>query len=361
MKRLLLLIFPLFFCVITANGQARLLSDVETQHLGQIQWKRPVTVEYTISNAGNEPLVLTNITTSCACAVADWTKEPIMPDGKGMIRVVFDAEALGRFHKTVGIYSNSTPGLVYLKFVGEVVQEVVDYGHAHPFRFGQIQIDKTEIEFPDVNRGEQPQVTLSIINSSDRPYEPVIMHLPPYLRMEKYPQTLKKGERGTITLTLDSERLDDFGLFQTSVYLSRFAGDKVGPENELPVSIVLLPDFSDLTAKQQANPPVIGLSDNAIDFGPLLVNKEKIHYDITVRNNGKSTLKIKKLQVFNPAVEVSLKKASLKPGQSTRLRVELDKQRLKNSKRHLRVLIITNDPVTPKKIIPIKADTPAYI
>ena len=48
----------------------------------KLSGKRPVTVEYTITNTGNQPLVLTNVTTSCACAVADWTKEPIAPGGK---------------------------------------------------------------------------------------------------------------------------------------------------------------------------------------------------------------------------------------------------------------------------------------
>ncbi len=48
--------------------------------------EKPVTVEYTITNTGNEPLVLTNVTTSCACAVADWTKEPIAPGAKGTVK-----------------------------------------------------------------------------------------------------------------------------------------------------------------------------------------------------------------------------------------------------------------------------------
>lgn len=81
------------------------------------------------------------------------------------------------------------------------------------------------------------------MNLSDRPYEPVLMHLPPYLQTEVKPNVLQKGEKGVITVTLDSERLTDFGLTQASVYLARFSGDKVGDENEIPVSAILLPDF----------------------------------------------------------------------------------------------------------------------
>lgn len=38
-------------------------------------------------------------------------------------------------------------------------------------------------------------MTFSIANLSDRPYEPVLMHLPPYLKMEAEPKVLLKGKR----------------------------------------------------------------------------------------------------------------------------------------------------------------------
>ena len=76
MKRSLLSILSLLTVALAAVAQPRISSNKETHNFGQIEWKRPVTVEYTITNTGNQPLVLTNVTTSCACAVADWTKEP---------------------------------------------------------------------------------------------------------------------------------------------------------------------------------------------------------------------------------------------------------------------------------------------
>ena len=75
MKRSLLSILSLLTVALAAVAQPRISSNKETHNFGQIEWKRPVTVEYTITNTGNQPLVLTNVTTSCACAVADWTKD----------------------------------------------------------------------------------------------------------------------------------------------------------------------------------------------------------------------------------------------------------------------------------------------
>ena len=43
------------------------------------------------------------------------------------------------------------------------------------------------------------------------------------------------------------------GLTTASVYLSRFPGDKVGEENEIPVSAILLPDFSHISQQERLN------------------------------------------------------------------------------------------------------------
>lgn len=354
MKRSILSILTVFIITLSAIAQPRLSSNKETHNFGQIEWKHPVTVEYTITNTGDKPLVLTNVTTSCACSVADWTKKPIAPGEKGTVSATFDAKALGHFEKTVGIYSNAQPSLVYLKFVGEVVQEVTDFAKTHPYAIGSIRLDRTEFDFPDAHRGEKPTITFSVVYLSDRPYEPVLMHLPPYLKMEAEPKVLLKGKKGTVKLTLDASQLNDYGLTQTSVYLSRFAGDKVSEDNEIPVSAILLPDFSRMTAKDSLDAPAIRISETNIDLSVPLIKKKKASYNILIANAGKTPLVISKLQVFNSSVGVSLKKTVLPPDGMTKLKVTIRKRDVGNKKHHLRILMITNDPLNPKVEINIK-------
>ena len=50
MKRTLLLIFTLLTVTLAAVAQPRISSNKETHNFGQIEWKKPVTVEYTITN-----------------------------------------------------------------------------------------------------------------------------------------------------------------------------------------------------------------------------------------------------------------------------------------------------------------------
>ncbi|NDV65554.1 DUF1573 domain-containing protein [Bacteroides sp. 224] len=355
MKRIIFLLFTLcIVCCASLMAQTRITSNKTAHNFGQVQWKQPVSVDYVITNSGDKPLVLTNITTSCACAVADWTKTPIMPGEKGKITATFDAKALGRFKKSVCIYSNAVPELLYLHFSGEVVQKVTNFTNMDLHPFGDILLDKTEIDFPDSHLGDTPGLTMTIVNQSEMPYEPVLMHLPSYITMQAEPAVLQKGEKGMIKLTLHTDRLSGLGLTQTSVYLSRFGGDKVSDDNEIPLSAVLLPDFSGISNAQRLNAPSIQLSEKDIDLSAQLSKKSKARYDITISNTGKSQLEISKLQVFNPAVGVDLKTSIIQPDGKTRLRITLNKKDL-HKKKHLRILMITNDPKQPKVTINIQA------
>lgn len=354
MKRILTALYLISVVALAAVAQPRFTSNTEIYSFGQIEWKHPATVQYIITNTGDAPLVLTEVEPDCACTVAQWTQTPIAPGEKGTVNVTFDAKALGHFQKSVTIYSNAHPNVAYLHFSGEVVREVKDFTRSHPYLIGQIRIDKNSLEFPDIQYGEHPVIHMGVVNLSDRPYEPVLMHLPTYLQMEAEPGVLQKGEKGVITLTLNSERLADFGLTQTSVYLSRFSGDKVGDENEIPVSAILVPDFSGMTETEKTNAPVMRLSTKNIDLSAALAKKSKAWHDITITNGGRSPMQISKLQVFHPAVGVSLKKSVLQPGETTRLRVTVEKKDIGKKRRHLRLLMITNDPLQPKVEINIE-------
>ena len=54
MKRTLLLIFTLLTVTLAAVAQPRISSNKETHNFGQIEWKKPVTVEYTITKEGQK-------------------------------------------------------------------------------------------------------------------------------------------------------------------------------------------------------------------------------------------------------------------------------------------------------------------
>lgn len=353
-RKITALLCLLIVATVTAMAQPQLKPNEETQNVGQVQWKRPVTINYTITNTGTAALVLNAVEPDCACSVARWTDAPIAPRGNGQISITFDAEALGQFHKSVAVYSNAEPHVQYLHFTGQVLEHVTDFSRTHSHQIGDIRLDTTAIVFRDVMRGEQPTMHISVANEGSGSYEPVIMHLPHYLSMTSEPSVIGSGEQADITLTLHSDRLDNYGLTEATAYLSRFTGDKVGDGNEIPVSVLLLPDFSTMTDQERLHPAVLQVSDTIVDMSTLLRNRKKARFDITVSNTGEMPLYIPRVQVMDKAASVSLKKNLLSPGESTRLRITVNKSDIRDDRQPLQVLMITTDYRRPKVLITIK-------
>lgn len=355
MKRTIITLYALAAVALSAAAQARFTSNTQTVSLGQVQWKHPAMATYTVTNIGTEPLQFTHVEPDCACTTTRLPHDAIAPGAKGTIEVTFDAKALGHFHKSVAVYTNADAKPVYLYLEGVVVGKLTDFTRSHPYSYGKVRTDINEIYFADVRHGEHPQLRIGVVNEGEQPYEPVLMHLPSFLEMKAEPAVLQQGEQGVITLTLHTSRLADLGLTQTSVYLRRFLGDKVSDENELPVSAILLPDFSKMSVTEKDNAPALRLSATELDFAAQLARKKRVKQDITLTNAGKTPLQISKLQVFHPAVGVSLKSTLIMPGESTRLRVTVTKKNIGKIRRHLRLLMITNDPLQTKVEIDIKA------
>ena len=336
-------------------AQPKATFDKMTHEFGVVLWKHPATATFQIKNDGDKPLVISNVTTSCGCTVADWTKEPIAPGATGVVTSTFDAKALGYFYKDIGVYCNASARPIYLMLRGEVSADPKNYTLTHPYEIGAIRLNKAAIEFDDTNKGDKPTMEILVANTTSDVYTPVLMHLPPYLEAVAVPERIGKKATGKIKVTLDTDKLPKFGLTTATVYLSRFPGDKVSEENAIPVSAVLLPDFSNMSQQQRLNPPAVQLS--ATEFTvPFLAENAKKKLTVVVKNVGKSDLDITDLQVFNPALGVQLKKRVLKPGAQTKMKITVYGKYLKKVKSAPRVLMITNDPNCPKIVIRVNVD-----
>lgn len=354
MKRLFLLTYILSAAALWVQAQPKITFDTPEKDLGYILWRNPATVTYGFTNTGDKPLVISNVTTSCGCIEAKWTEDPVPAGGKGEVTAVFDAEAIGHFYKEVGVYCNAASAPIYLQFNGEVTADPKNFTFTHPVGFGAIRLNQDEINFDAVNKGDKPTIELMVANTSNKGYSPVLMHLPPYLSAEAIPEKLGRGKAGKIIVTLDTEKLPKLGITRASVYLSRFPGDKVGSENEIPVSVSLLPDFSNLTEQQKNNPPEVSLSAHQLEFVALKPTQKKSQ-NIVITNTGRSDLQIQDMQVFSIALAVKLKKRTLKPGESTKLKVTVLAENLPRVKGTPRILMITNDPQHPMINIRVKA------
>lgn len=92
-----------------------------THDFGKIKLNVPVSYEFTFTNTGDVPLVISTVQASCGCTVTAYSREPIEPNGSGYVKATFNAGTLGRFNKTVTVNANTETGVVSLSITGEVV------------------------------------------------------------------------------------------------------------------------------------------------------------------------------------------------------------------------------------------------
>ena len=343
----------LFF--LSASAQESFYVDNTTAHMGEILFQSPKKVVFAFKNKGDKPFEILNVLPSCGCTQAEWTRGSIPAGGKGEITAVYDAEMLGTFHKELAVYCTASETPIYLSLEGRVVTSMLDYTGDFPYDLGKVRINTNYLEFDDVNRGDHPVAELQVFNQERAPYRPELMHLPSYLSVKSVPEVIAGGRAGRLYVTLDSEKLGLLGLNQTRIYLSRYPGDKVGETNEILVSAVLLPDFSNMSEADLAEAAHMELSAESLDFN-LKDPKAKLTQAITITNTGHDVLNFRTVQVFNQAISVSLGNRSLQPGKSTQLKVSVNKKYLKKAKNRPRVLLITNDPKNAKQTINVNLE-----
>ena len=325
----------------------------EVVDCGQVVFSKPVTAEFVLKNDGRKPLVINNVLKSCGCTEVDYPKTGIAAGESFVIKAVYDAKQMGTFTKQVCLYTNAGEDPFILSMRGKVVGSVVDFAGSYDEMLGVIKSDAQEVEFDDVNRGDRPVQRIHIFNPTDELLEPVVMHLPSYLHAFVSPSKVAPRHSAEISFVLDSKKLRDLGLNQTSVYLGERPGDKIAPEKEIVVSAVLLPGFENMTPAKKALAPKIEMFATDLNLGSFN-GKKKLKGEILITNKGKSELDIRSMQMFTMGLQVNLKKSKIQPGETVKMKVTAVAADLKKSRvRHPRILMITNDPDHAKVVVKI--------
>jgi hypothetical protein len=289
----------------------------------------------------------------CNCTTVDYPTGDIGGNDKFQIRMTYNARQLGHFDKQAAIVSNGSAAPVYIRMKGVVLTELQEFTGSYDIEMGELRLDKSELEFDDINRGDVQQQVIHIYNNGSRVLQPNLMHLPAYLTAVTSPETLNPGRAGKITVTLNSDKLHDYGLTQTSVYLAAKLGEKVSRDKGIPVSAVLLPSFDNMSKQTLHNPARLQLSKETVDIH--FEGKSKKTEIIDVTNVGQSELNITSLQMFTSGLKISLGKRQLQPGESTKLKITALRDDLQKVRTRPRILMIVNDPQKPKVTITINA------
>lgn len=128
MKKSGILLIAFFFVL---AGYAQTVSEPTTGpvisftekevNFGDIVQGDKVAHTFELSNAGTEPLVISNVSATCGCTIPSWPKDPIAPGEKAEIKVSFNSTGkMGAQNSVVRIYSNASEPIEKLSLISNV-------------------------------------------------------------------------------------------------------------------------------------------------------------------------------------------------------------------------------------------------
>jgi hypothetical protein len=106
------------------NPNAPEISFEKTVHdYGTVPYNGDGKCQFTFTNTGKEPLILTNVRSSCGCTVPKWPREPILPGQSDVIDVEYKTNRIGKINKTITVQSNANTATVVLRIAGQVLKQ----------------------------------------------------------------------------------------------------------------------------------------------------------------------------------------------------------------------------------------------
>ena len=125
MKKILIICIALFGIAFSALAQtenkAEFKFNEEKHDFGKIPQGIAVSTVFELKNVGTEPLILADVKPTCGCTIADFTKTPVAPGGKGIIKITYSAAVASPFNKTIVVTSNAKTPSKNLNIIGEVI------------------------------------------------------------------------------------------------------------------------------------------------------------------------------------------------------------------------------------------------
>ncbi|GAA4269807.1 DUF1573 domain-containing protein [Hyunsoonleella aestuarii] len=120
MKQLITIMF-IGLISFSVNAQAKIEFKSETIDYGTIEKGADGVRVFEFTNTGDEPLIISKVSSSCGCTIPKKPKDPIMPGKTGEIEVKYDTNRVNPIRKTITVISNADKPTIALKIKGLVV------------------------------------------------------------------------------------------------------------------------------------------------------------------------------------------------------------------------------------------------
>ena len=302
------------------------------------------TYSFNFKNEGTVPLILNNVQASCGCTTPEWTRQPVPPGAKGLIKVSYDPKNRpGVFNKTISVSSNADNGMIVLSILGNVTPRARTVEEDFPTQIGPLRAKTNHVAYVQIKENQVKKDSTEIINYSDKAVELSFKTPPPHLIAVIKPTKLSPKQKGYIVVTFDASKIKAYGFVMHRLYLNVDGQDDY--KNSIAVSTTLEEDFSKLTPSDLASAPVAKYDAQIFDFGDIKPGS-KVEHTFNLKNAGKKELLIRDVKSSCGCTAVSPSKNVVAANESVPLKVVFDSAG-KSGRQNKTITVITNDPKNP--------------
>lgn len=351
----------------------------ETSHeFGKIQEGDIAKYSFVFTNIGKEPVTLKSVRASCGCTTPQWEKDPILPGSKSKIEVNYNSLGRpGEFTKTVTVIYDTTQSPIILTIKGNVIpkekttatNDHANDTHDHAAHdhhdtpssnppnvtysdtIGFLAIEKThenfgilrttegkELSFTVQNIGKQ---TINFTNQVDKK---------DYVNFTISAQTLKPGEKATVTIELLGQKVDKTATVIRDA-VTYYTTEKTNARKTFTIEASYERAY---TEAEKAIAPAITFSKKEFNGGDV-IQGEVLNYTYTFTNTGKSDLIIESAKPSCGCTASAPEDKIVKPGQNSTIKASFNSTGRVGPQMKT-ITVLSNDPTNPAVTLILKCN-----
>jgi hypothetical protein len=342
-------------CAKNVFAQSTLVFDSTEHSFGNIREDGGrVHCSFRFRNAGEEPVVILSVTTTCGCTVAKFDRRPISPDSIGVIEVAFDPmNRPGSFDKDISVITSLGGKAQRLKICGFVEERLRTIEERFPhFVGGGVRLEDNFHAFAYVEQGKPAQTAIKVVNTSDK-----VVRLRAFEQSQcgvmqlYYPERLEPHAEGEITIVytapVSSMR---YGTVDAMIDF-----EVNGKHSEAFISVTgIIIDNLDKIDHNCA--PKVEIMKNIVKFGAVKRHSSERVDRFVIENKGSAPLKIRAVEVLHSTVTLNLSAGDeIAAGEKREVELRLNPLRIDYGPLSERVRIVTNDPEHPMRTLRVTA------
>lgn len=309
-----------------------------------------VVTNFRFVNDTPEPVMITQVASSCGCTVPSYNADPVAPGDTASITVKFNAIGRpGRFNKSVYVRTTADHERTRLTITGVVIGNAGTISKRYPVDRGPLKFEHGAAMVGKVNARSIKSTFVDLYNQSADTLALEFAEVPAHITVSVSPEALPPGEMSVLNVFFNAATADQYGIVTDSLLINIQPG---GPSFYFPVVGIVEEDFSKLTPQQLADAPQLVIIGDRIDFGQVPMGPAApVEATIEVQNQGKDPLIIRRVYSQDPAIEARADKTEIKRGKKAKITVTFDPDAQPSGLINSRVTIITNDPAQPTRSI----------